>query len=93
MISPLSINEYKTVMNEIKKNHWLVRGRCVKYVYSSFDFRGFNYFHFTIRPFLSEPVEFTCVNRSKKVGDEWIQEEGSMFDEIMTWLKQGETKE
>lgn len=79
----VTLSQFKEIMNEIEKYHSLVKGRAVKYVESSFDFRFMTFWRIVIRPF-GAIKEFTTVNRP--------DDDGFLFDEIMDWLDEGRTK-
>jgi hypothetical protein len=80
----LTLKEFAKILKEINKNHSLVTGRCIKYVDISFDFRTLVIWRVLIRPFGSSQ-EFTLAQRA--------QDDGSLLNEIMCWLKNGETKD
>ena len=80
----LTYEEFGKVLKEIEKNHWLVNGRCVKYVDSSFDFRTKTFWRIEIRPFGNSKT-FTTANRSDESVD--------LLEEIMTWLDEGLNKD
>jgi hypothetical protein len=84
MVSGITPGQFKEILNEIGKNHCLIKGRAVKYVDSSFDFRTRTFWRIEIRPF-GTPKEFTVVNRP--------DDTGFLFDEIMDWLDEGRTDE
>ena len=48
--------QFIALLAEIEKNHWLINGKCVKYVDSSFDFRTKTFWRVVIRPFGKEKV-------------------------------------
>ena len=81
----LNMAQFNKILNEIDAHHCLVKGRCVKYVDSSFDFRTNSIWRVVIRPF-GEPRVFTVTNR---FGDD-APKHDSLFEEIMDWLIQGE---
>ena len=91
MIKALSLSQFTDILEEIEKNHCLITGRGVKYVDSSFDFRTNSIWQVVMRPFGQEKV-FTVANRIKKVKGEYVDEVGSLYDEIMTWLNEGLSK-
>lgn len=79
----LTMSEFTKVMDKIEDRHWLVNGRCVKYVDTSFDFRTKTFWRVLIRPF-GKKKEFTVANNHNP---------GFLFFEIMDWLEEVETDE
>jgi len=80
-VKALNLKEFKELLAIIEKDHWLVTGRCVKYVDSSFDFRTKEFWRIVIRPFGTEKV-FTTTNR---FGED-APKHDTLFEEIKEWL-------
>ncbi len=83
VISGVTPDQFKEIMNKVKKDHRLIKGRCVKYVETSFDFRDCTFWRFRFRIWSLEKI-FTTANRGN--------DEGLLFDEIMEWLDQTKLK-
>lgn len=85
-VKAMSTDEWTKMMREIVSKHrWAIpmRGRKVKYVEPIFDMRSVDIFSVRFRG-MFETKEFTIVNRP--------DDDGTLFDEIMQWLKEGEDK-
>lgn len=83
VINGLTPAEFKRIMNRINKKHWLVSGRGVKYVDTSFDFRTHEFWRVVIRPF-GERKEFSTSNRFDN------PKRDNLYDEIVDWLAEVE---
>ena len=79
----LTSKEFKKIMNRIYKKHWLVKGRYVKYVDTSFDFRTLEFWRVVIRPF-GQRKEFNTSNRFDN------PKHDNLYDEIIEWLEEVE---
>ena len=77
MIEGVTPDQFKEIMNKVKKDHRLINGRCVKYIETSIDFRDCTFWRFVFRMWIAEKV-FTTANR----GDD----NGLLCDEITKWL-------
>ncbi len=89
MIESVTPDQFRVIMNTIKKDHRLVDGRCIKYVNTSFDLRDCTFWKFVFRVWSTEVV-FTTSNRgSVQENGTWVDDKGLLFDEIMKWLEEG----
>lgn len=89
MVSSLTTAQFKEVLQEVNKNHSLIKGRAIKYLDSSFDFRTLSFWRIEFRGFAGNKV-FTVTNRGEMVDGEYLADIGNLYDEIMQWLKEGE---
>ena len=81
-LTPLEFNKIRA---RISAGHWLVKGRCVKYIDTSFDFRTYEFWRVVIRPF-GQRKEFNTTNRFDN------PKRDTLFDEIMDWLREVENE-
>jgi hypothetical protein len=91
MIQPLTIQQYAEIVQEVQKKHccFYAKGRAIKYIDAHYDTRTGHYFGVTFRGFGDDKV-FTTTNRfslGEKI-NEFIYEEGNLYDEIMAWLNE-----
>lgn len=80
----LSPSQFKTLMNEITRNHRFGRsGRGIKYVHPTFDMRDGRCFYVNFRG-VTGPTE--------GVAFDFRDSADPMYDRIMAWLGGGGTK-
>ena len=80
-ITPSQMDE---IYKEICQHHMMIRGRRIKYVETCFDARQGTIWYVKLRNGGSTVGEvFTTTNRFDTDGDI------NLFDEVMTWLKEG----
>lgn len=84
VVAGLIASEFEAIMNRIDEKHWLIKGRNVKYVDTSFDFRTHTFWRVVIRPFGKQKV-FTTTNRFDN------PKHDNLYDEIVEWLEEAES--
>ncbi len=90
MINSVTPDQFKEIMSKVQKDHRLIIGHCVKYVNTSFDFRDNTFWRLEFKCFFDTKV-FTSSNRGHFVDEEYEEESGSLFNEIVAWLDEGKT--
>ena len=83
----LTYTEFYDILKYINENHSLVKGRMIKYTDTSFDFRTNEIWRVEFRGFFRPSKIFTHTNASQE------SRAISLYDQIMTWLKEGEVNE
>ena len=79
----LSLKNFAKILKQIEEKHWLVNGRMIKYVDSSFDMRTKSFWRIKLRAMTGLEEVFSNTNRPE-------EERGDLFHEIMQWLEDGE---
>jgi len=84
-VNGLTPAQHKKIMIRIREKHWLVSGRNVKYIDTSFDFRTDTFWRILVRPYGKDKL-FTTTNRFDN------PKHDNLYDEIIEWLKEAEPK-
>lgn len=83
IVAGLSKKEFSKLLKIIETDHWLIKGRGVKYVELSYDLRTQEIWKVNLRCF-GPGKEFMTCNRDQNAPD-------TLYIEIFNWLEDGRT--